>query len=51
MDGGKAVQPDVTALDKYQRNPGAPGGVWPSSPEISAAMLERYGKNSDPQPR
>jgi hypothetical protein len=21
MDGDKAVQPDVTALDKYQRNP------------------------------
>jgi hypothetical protein len=44
MDGGKAVQPDVAALDKYQRNPGAPSGLWPSSPEISHAMLERYGK-------
>jgi hypothetical protein len=48
MDGDKAVQPDVDALDKYQRNPGAPGGVWPSSPEISAAMLERY--NNKPKP-
>ena len=51
MDGGKAVQPDVNALDKYQRNPGAPGGVWPSSPEISTAMLERYNKNSDLRPK
>jgi hypothetical protein len=43
MDGDKPVQPDVNALDRYQRNPGAPRGVWPSSPEISRAMLERYG--------
>jgi hypothetical protein len=38
------VQPDVNALDKYRRNPGAPRGLWPSSPEISRAMLERYGE-------
>jgi hypothetical protein len=44
MDGEKPVQPDVNALDKYRRNPGAPRGFWPSSPEISRAMLERYGK-------
>ena len=44
MDGEKPVQPDVDALDKYQWNPGAPRGLWPSSPEISRAMLERYGK-------
>jgi hypothetical protein len=44
MDGDKAVQPDVNALEKYRRNPGAPRGLWPSSPEISRAMLERYGK-------
>ncbi len=25
----------------YQRNPGAFRGIWPSSPEISRAMLER----------
>lgn len=42
MDGEKVVQPDVSALDAYQRNPGAPGGLWPSSMEISRAMLERY---------
>jgi hypothetical protein len=44
LDGDKPVQPDVTALDKYRRNPGAPCGLWPSSPEISRAMLERYGE-------
>lgn len=44
MEGEKPVQPDVNALHKYQRNHGAPSGLWPSSPEISHAMLERYGK-------
>jgi hypothetical protein len=47
MGGDKPVQPDVNALDRYQRNPGAPGGLWPSSPDIARAMLERYG---DPKP-
>jgi hypothetical protein len=44
MDGERPVQPDVNALHQYQRNPGAARGFWPSSPEISRAMLERYGK-------
>jgi hypothetical protein len=44
LDGDTPVQPDVNALDRYQRHPGAPRGLWPSSPEISSAMLERYGK-------
>jgi hypothetical protein len=44
MDCDKPVQPDVTTLDRYRRNPGAPRGLWPSSPEINAAMLERYTK-------
>jgi hypothetical protein len=44
MDGETPVQPDVNALDKYRRNPGAPRGFWPSSPAISRAMLEHYGK-------
>jgi hypothetical protein len=47
MDGDKAVQPNVNALERYQRNPGAQRGFWPSSPEITAAMLERY-KKPDP---
>lgn len=44
LDDGKPVQPDVAALERYQRHAGASGGVWPSSPEISHAMLERYNK-------
>ncbi|HEX4136864.1 MAG TPA: nucleotidyl transferase AbiEii/AbiGii toxin family protein [Bryobacteraceae bacterium] len=54
LERGKAVQPDLGALEKYERHSGAPGGVWPSSPEISGAMLERYkkqnGNNSEPKP-
>lgn len=42
LENGQAVQPDLEVLEKYQRHAGAPGGVWPSSPEISTAMLERY---------
>jgi hypothetical protein len=52
LEGGKAVQPELEALGRYQRHAGAPGGVWPSSSEISSAMLERYeGKESrcDPE--
>ncbi len=41
---GKAVQPDPDQLDAYTTHPGARRGHWPSSPEISSAMLERYGK-------
>ncbi|MEZ5404572.1 MAG: hypothetical protein R2729_33140 [Bryobacteraceae bacterium] len=36
------VQPDTDHLDRYQRRPGSPGGIWPSSPEITSAMLEHY---------
>jgi hypothetical protein len=43
LEDGEPVQPDITALQHYQRNPGAPRGVWPTSPEIDRAMLERYG--------
>jgi hypothetical protein len=49
LAGEQPVQPDVEALGTYQRHAGAPGGVWPSSPEISRAMLERYGKSQPPQ--
>jgi hypothetical protein len=44
MDGERPVQPDVDVLDRYQRNSGAPRGLWPSSPDITHAMLERYGQ-------
>jgi choline dehydrogenase-like flavoprotein len=47
----RPAQPDVNALDKYLRNPGAPRGFWPSSPDIARAMLERYnGKNGERKP-
>lgn len=46
LESGKPVQPDPDALGKYQRHAGAPGGVWPSSPEISSAMLERYTRRN-----
>lgn len=44
LDGDRPVQPDVTALDRYRRNPSAPRGRLPSSAEISRAMPERYGE-------
>lgn len=46
LEGGRAVQPELDAFEKYQRHTGAPGGLWPSSPEISGAMLERYTKQN-----
>jgi hypothetical protein len=47
LEGEEPVQPDVEALGKYRRHAGAPGGVWPFSPEISSAMLDRYNKKPD----
>lgn len=44
LDGDSPVQPDMNALDRYKLNPGALAGVWPISPDIGRAMLERYGK-------
>lgn len=38
MEGEKPVQPDVNALARYRRNPGATYGLWPSSPQITQAM-------------
>lgn len=53
LENGKPVQPDLELLGNYQRHTGALGGIWPSSPEISSAMLEHYGSQSgggDPKP-
>jgi hypothetical protein len=50
LEDGQPVQPDLDALGKYQRHAGTPGGVWPSSPEISSAMLERYKKPNGNEP-
>jgi hypothetical protein len=39
LAGGIPVQPDLKAPDYYERYAGTWGGVWPSSKEISSAML------------
>jgi hypothetical protein len=41
---GHVVQPDPGRLDAYQTHAGQRRGQWPSSIEISSAMLERYKK-------
>jgi hypothetical protein len=48
LDGDKPVQPDLRAIATYQRRSGARRGVWPSSPGITTAMLERYQKPPNP---
>jgi len=42
LKDGIPVQPDLDHLDSYELHSGAIGGIWPSSPEISRAMLENY---------
>jgi hypothetical protein len=43
---GKVVQPDPDRLEEYTTHSGRRRGQWPSSPEIDAAMIEHYRKNS-----
>ncbi|WP_156033226.1 hypothetical protein [Candidatus Magnetobacterium casense] len=42
LKDGKVVQPDPDRLGDYQTHTGQRRGQWPSSPEISVAMLEHY---------
>ncbi|MBF0565724.1 MAG: hypothetical protein HQK89_10810 [Nitrospirae bacterium] len=42
LKDGKVVQPDPDRLEDYQTHTGQRRGQWPSSPEIAAAMLEKY---------
>lgn len=42
LKDGKAVQPDPDRLGDYVEHEGQRRGHWPSSPEIAAAMMERY---------
>jgi hypothetical protein len=44
LQAGNVVQPDPDRLETYQTHAGQRRGHWPSSPEISAAMFERYNK-------
>lgn len=48
MQAGNVVQPDPDRLDTYQAHAGQRRGQWPSSPEIAAAMFERYNKKPSP---
>jgi hypothetical protein len=43
LKDGEAVQPDPDRLADYTTHAGQRQGHWPSSPEISSAMFERYG--------
>ena len=43
LEAGHVVQPDPDRLDAYQTHAGQRRGQWPSSPDIAAAMFERYG--------
>jgi hypothetical protein len=42
LQAGEVVQPDPALLESYQTHAGQRRGQWPSSGEITAAMLERY---------
>jgi hypothetical protein len=48
LEAGEIVQPDLDRLDHYQTHAGRRRGQWPDSPEIRAAMLERYVKKPAP---
>ena len=44
LHAGKVVQPDPDHLESYETHAGQTGGHWPSSPDITKAMLEHYNK-------
>lgn len=46
--GGRVVQPDSGRLQDYQTHAGQRRGQWPTSLEISAAMLELYKRPPAP---
>jgi hypothetical protein len=49
LDGdGQPVQPDPARLASYTAHGGQERGHWPSSPDISQAMLERYNQRPKP---
>ena len=48
LKDGQVVQPDPDRLREYQIHAGQRRGHWPTSAEISAAMVERYGKTPEP---
>lgn len=48
LQAGQVVQPDPDRLDTYQTHAGQRRGQWPDSPEIRAAMFERYNQKPSP---
>ena len=53
LKDGHVVEPDPDRLEEYQTHAGKRRGHWPSSLEITAAMLEQYNKKpnrNDPEP-
>lgn len=53
LQDGKIVQPDPDRLDSYQTHAGQVRGHWPTSADITAAMLERYNRKpagNEPKP-
>jgi hypothetical protein len=48
LKDGRVVQPDPSHLEDYLTHAGQKRGQWPSSVEISSAMLERYMKPPAP---
>lgn len=42
IQDGLVLQPEPDALATYQVHAGRRQGHWPSNPEITAAMLERF---------
>ena len=44
---GHVVQPDPARLPEYQTHSGKRRGQWPTSLEISSAMLDRYYRHPD----
>ena len=48
LQADNVLQPDPDRLDTYQTHAGQRRGQWPNSPEITAAMFERY--NNKPSP-
>ena len=48
LKDNQVVQPDPDRLTEYQTHAGKRRGHWPSSSEITSAMLERYRKPPGP---
>jgi hypothetical protein len=48
LKDGHVLQPDPERLEDYQIHAGQRRGQWPTSAEISAAMVERYSKPPEP---